>query len=229
MAYQPSFAVKQKVLKNGDFIHVTFIPRKPHPNGLLAFLLASFIIHPLQPNRRLPFILDFIPHLRVGDATTGNVFSQFRDRWFLESKPHFISDSAFGSFDEMMEIQQWGGLWTTSMPSNANPTLWNVLSYNCAPKTWKAALNLHRIIVAEESKKIVCQQILSNGFDGSVHLAYGVNSDDSNNSGTIYVYLVTFKDGSGNLISLYSLDGLNDKTIPSLKDIRNQYNIPKGL
>jgi hypothetical protein len=183
MAYQPSAEAKQKALRNGDYIPVTFIPRKPHPNGLLAYLLASFIVHPLEPTRRLPFILDLLPHLRVGDVTSGNAFRLFRSRWFLESKPHFISDSAFGSFDEMFQVHEWGALWTTSMPSTSTPFLWNALSYNCGPNTWKAVLNSHGIIasshtiIVEETKKIVRQQVLTNGFDVSYHAAYGVAID----------------------------------------------------
>ncbi len=80
-------------------------------------------------------------------------------------------------------------MWTTSIPSNADPILWNTLSYNCAPNTWKAALNIYGIvasshtIVVEETKKFVKQQVLTNALDASAHMAYRLE-----NSTTIGTY-----------------------------------------
>ncbi len=46
----------------GEPIPVMFIPRKPHPNGLLVYLAAT----PVQlGDRRVPFITDVMPHVRV--------------------------------------------------------------------------------------------------------------------------------------------------------------------
>jgi len=40
IGYQPSLAVKTHATKAGHFISVVFIPRKPHPNGLILYLVG---------------------------------------------------------------------------------------------------------------------------------------------------------------------------------------------
>ena len=67
MAYHPSSIVKKKAELNEEPIPVVYIPRKPHPNGLLLYQAMSFIKHPTKSNSVLPFILDTLPHLQVGD------------------------------------------------------------------------------------------------------------------------------------------------------------------
>lgn len=107
------------------------------------------------------------------------------NRWSLDCKPHFVSDSAFGSFSEMMEVMEWGSLWTTAMPVNTSTSLWNMLSYNCPPNTWQAAINEHGIVAsshtleAEYSHKMVTQQVLSSGFNASVSPQYTTITGDS--------------------------------------------------
>jgi hypothetical protein len=44
------------------------IPRKPHPNGLLLYMCASYQIHPTKPHKKIPFIVDILPHIQVGDS-----------------------------------------------------------------------------------------------------------------------------------------------------------------
>ena len=46
--YQPSSEKKKKSENNGDPIPVVFIKRKPHPNGLLTYILASYVDHPCK-------------------------------------------------------------------------------------------------------------------------------------------------------------------------------------
>jgi hypothetical protein len=45
VAYQPSPKKKQQAESLGEPIPVIYIPRKPHPNGLEAFLLVSYVPH----------------------------------------------------------------------------------------------------------------------------------------------------------------------------------------
>src|SRR5262245_45233855 len=49
-AYQPSAIVKSKALENGEPVPVVYIPRKPHPNGLLEYLTVTFVKHPVRSN-----------------------------------------------------------------------------------------------------------------------------------------------------------------------------------
>jgi hypothetical protein len=80
MTYQPTSKTKKVAASEGEPIPVVYIPRKPHPNGLEAFILSSFFDHPTEANRKMPYIIDCLPHLQVGDVHSGNVFALFRQR-----------------------------------------------------------------------------------------------------------------------------------------------------
>lgn len=67
IAYQPSFGVKVRAEKRGEPIPVMFIKRKPHPNCLVIYQSMTYIEHPIR-NSKLPFIVDMLPHLQVGDV-----------------------------------------------------------------------------------------------------------------------------------------------------------------
>jgi hypothetical protein len=95
----------------------------------------------------------------------------------LETRPHFVTDSAFGSFVTMNKVLQWGGLWTTAMASHNSPQLWQLLSYNCSPNHWRAAMNDEDIIISShtlktDNAKLVYQRILTCGFNGTMATAY---------------------------------------------------------
>ena len=68
-AYQPKAHIKARAENRGEPIPVTFIQRKPHPNGLLEYLLVTYVQHPARINSVLPYVLDIQPHLQVGDAS----------------------------------------------------------------------------------------------------------------------------------------------------------------
>jgi hypothetical protein len=86
----------------------------------------------------------------------------------------------------MMQVQEWGGLWTTAIPVHHNPHLWNILSYNCESNNWKAAVNEYGIVAAsrtlivEETSRFVKQQVISNGFNAQKHSAYGMDYINTN-------------------------------------------------
>lgn len=65
--YQPRKSTKMKV-EEIEPIPIVYIPRKPVPNGLEFFLACSYISHPTREESVLPFIVDMIPHLEVGDS-----------------------------------------------------------------------------------------------------------------------------------------------------------------
>jgi len=70
IGYIPNSIKKEGAETNGEPISVTYISRKPHPNGLLIYGLASYVKHP-KPSieeSELPFVLNLRPHLKVGDA-----------------------------------------------------------------------------------------------------------------------------------------------------------------
>ncbi len=69
VGYEPTKEVKQKADDAGEPIPVMFIPRKPHPNCLLIYLLATYLDHPARNGSILPFVLNILPHLKTDDAS----------------------------------------------------------------------------------------------------------------------------------------------------------------
>lgn len=144
-AYQPSASTKAKAQTNGEPIPVVYIPRKPHPNGFLVYLLATFLQHPIKTNRVIPYILDFIPHVQVGDIAPSKAFCSFLDRfvfkiyfkifyrWKLPSKPTIIADAAFGTDEVKKKVQSWNGTATLSYAFDSPIWLWNTLKHNVPP------------------------------------------------------------------------------------------------
>jgi hypothetical protein len=90
----------------------------------------------------------------------------------------------------MLEVQQWGALWTTSMSNGENPQLWNLLAYNCSIDSWRSAINEYGIIascstmIVKDSNKIVHKQILSCAVDATED---SLNDDFS--EGIIFNYI----------------------------------------
>jgi len=92
-------------------------------------------------------------------------FSEVPFRWALDKKPMIIGDAAFGSFDLLRKIEEWGGTATSSQ------FLWSVLSMNTPPNTWRAAANKHWLAgshtITDKNGKKVFQQVISNAFHAS--------------------------------------------------------------
>lgn len=108
-----------------------YIPRKPHPNGLLVYGLAGYFI---MGQHQLPYTLDFEPYVldnRVGAQEAMMVlYSRILGR-FPHLKPHLVVDSAFGSFEKLSDIVNSGGNATMSMPANVESWVWETLDFNC--------------------------------------------------------------------------------------------------
>lgn len=68
ISYQPTKQVKEHHEKIGDPIPTQYIPRKPHKNGLLIYHACTYIKHPNDSNKVLPFIIDAMPHIIPNDA-----------------------------------------------------------------------------------------------------------------------------------------------------------------
>jgi len=76
-AYEPRPETKRRyeyVLK--DPIPVVYIPRKPHPNGFLCWLLVS-----KSSKTNLPFILDIIPHVRFPQISAQQAIRRMLSNW----------------------------------------------------------------------------------------------------------------------------------------------------
>lgn len=78
--YQPTKEIKSKADEDGEPIPVVYIPRKPHPNGLLEYILATYIDNPIRTDSVLPYVVDIIPHLQVGDVSPVSSVIDFLSR-----------------------------------------------------------------------------------------------------------------------------------------------------
>jgi Transposase IS4 len=74
-----------------------YIPRKPHPNGLLVYGLAGLLTVGPQ---RLPYLLDIEPCTIGNEVGAQEAMIRLHSRLRLRSprlRPSLIADSAFGS------------------------------------------------------------------------------------------------------------------------------------
>jgi hypothetical protein len=133
----------------GDCPVRKFIPRKPHPNGLEAFALACYI---RVGESLIPVVLDLEPYMLGNEIAPQEAMillhSRLRQRFpFLT--PSLVVDSAFGSFDRMMEIINAGGRATMSMSAQVKPWLWKMLNWDCGLDEGRVALlSQHNIAIA---------------------------------------------------------------------------------
>jgi hypothetical protein len=123
-----------------------YIPRKPHPNGLLVYLLVTCIEHPIKSDHVLPFIIGIKPHLWQGDSAPQDAIQTFMKqyviyyesflymgRWTHNKKSFIVADSAFGLLQLLKEIDEWGGFTTFATSKQANTSLWSLLSSHLLP------------------------------------------------------------------------------------------------
>lgn len=117
-----------------------YIPRKPHPNGLLVYGMAGYFN---VGQDKLPFVLDFEPYFLQNEVSAQEAMIRLHSRLRKRKqypKPHLVVDSAFGSFDRLTEIKEAGGEATMSMAANVKPWLWELLDWNCGIDEGRAAV-----------------------------------------------------------------------------------------
>ena len=137
IAYQPCKAVKNNTKKKGEPIPVVYMPRKPHPNGLLFMLLMTFVKH---GGHHLPYLLDILPHLVAQDCNPPDVIHQFVARYpEVEPPPHLVTDAAFPTPELLDFLTEYGWSFTTSTPNKMWTNVWNVLSQGLHHHSWRCA------------------------------------------------------------------------------------------
>lgn len=175
---------------------------------------------PIDSTQTLPYVLDLIPHLQVGDSGPLDNLRLAMSRWGNLSKPHMVADAAFGSFDILKEISEWGGMGTFSCSSGNTPWLWEMLSTNLPPHSWRAAINVELGVVAsihtatDDKGKKTHQQLLSTGWDTTLKLP----SIEEGVVGT----------GQPTQMPRFSKEALTKMTVEDLKKICKTYNIRQG-
>jgi len=142
-------------------------------------------------------------------------------RWLLDSKSHFLCDSAYGSFELLQEIIDWMGDATFAISVNISQYLWDVLSAHATPNTWRAAMNDQGIVatchtIHDRNGKLVHQQVISNAFTDNV-----INNENY----SILNETQIVNDLSGNDIPFFTTEVLEAMTIEGLKGVCRKYNI----
>lgn len=89
------------------------IPRKPHPDGLLAYGLSGY-----SSILKLPILIDVEPYVKGNVLSARMSAEKLADR-LLEAhptlKPHIVMDSLFGSFKDINSYHLKGISLTVSM------------------------------------------------------------------------------------------------------------------
>jgi hypothetical protein len=234
IGYQPSHSSKNAAEKAGHSIPVVYIPRKPHPNGLLIYVVclltltecqlnlyqvATMVESPVEENATLPYILDLLPHLQVSDISPVESLKLGLERWGTISKPHIVADAAFGSVEMLAHITGWGGTATFSCASGSSSWLWELLSHNLPALHWRAAVHhpsgyVASLHTAQDKGKTTHQQLLSSGWSAFAKVL--VNADSSASSGV------------PPLMPKFTKDTLSKMTVKELHDICKKYHIKVG-
>lgn len=182
-SYQPSKKKKQEAIKNEEPIPLIYIPRKPHPNGLLSYMMATYF--EFDSIRSLPYILDFQVHLKVGDVSPQTVVSGFINRytiyrliyinfrWKFHNTSHWIMDSGFGNFNLLEEFKRKNIDLTMSMKANTHPILWKILSNNLPIEKSRVFMNIKypnqyavaSCLLEEKNQKEIFKFLITTAFE----------------------------------------------------------------
>lgn len=101
--FRPSKKAKEKAENRKDPIPVVYIPRKPHPNGLLCYFMGTKMF-----NTNLPYVFDLEPHIQFPQVGPQEALRNSIARWQYAYKAHIVADSAFGSQNLAKDINEWG-------------------------------------------------------------------------------------------------------------------------
>lgn len=134
--FRPSKKAKEAAEAARDPIPVVFIPRKPHPNGLLCYFIAVKMF-----NTNLPYVIDLEPHISFPQVGAQTALKNMIERWDYPYKAHVVADSAFGSLSVATAIKEWGGACTFSVSDNVVPHIWDMLNRKSKKDKWKALQN----------------------------------------------------------------------------------------
>ena len=174
IGYKPRFETKEKYKKIFDEIPLVYIPRKPHPNGLLIYLSSTGVMVPGKKNK-VPFILNLFPNLNIGFGMTpsSSVLKLLLDFPENLKKPIIVCDVAFGSINLGSKILDWGGDFHFSMSSNHEKNIWSVLSHKLLIDKSRVCKNSNNnfifscMMIESSEKNISFQNIMSSFFVSS--------------------------------------------------------------
>jgi hypothetical protein len=152
-AQEPSTEKKEECEEKGDPIPLMFIQIKPHQLGFLSYQACVA----LKVNeRKYPFVIDFEPFFTHPMTSAQDSIRKFMERWPFNNnnKPHFVADRAFGSWELINEVKQWGGIATLAFPSGTCGEVWNLLVHNLPLDCWRASEKEGIVQFAKHFRKI---------------------------------------------------------------------------
>lgn len=142
-AYRPGKSKLAKARKEKCRIPLVYIPRKPNPNGLMAYHLVS-----QSDSTNLPFAVDFTIHRSFPQLGAIEAARTMVSRWTYPTQMELVGDSAFGSFSFLSELVRMGHHGTFSMPASTKKHLWKLLARGTQDSHWNAALMQEGFIYA---------------------------------------------------------------------------------
>lgn len=174
-----------------------FIPRKIVKNGMMVWSMATYVAHPASNTSKLPYFVEFIPHLKLNDGGGATAVIKMLQRWRFTTMPHIVADSGFGSIPLLKQISDFGAVGTLSIPINEIDKLNYILSYNLPLNRWRTCVNSEGIICSIQCKmfdnvngssSIGKKYVISNAFNCE-KLNFGTINIGDNNEG-MYLYLL---------------------------------------
>lgn len=156
---------------NGECPVRRYIPRKPHPNGLLVYGLAGYFHF---GTTSMPFCLDFEPYVPNNLVSPQSAMTALLRRARIRRPtltPHLFVDSAFGSLEKLREIRRLGAHATMSMPATSLKGVWELLDFKCGVDEGRLAHfpNENFVIssfkVISETRKIHVIKTISSGCE----------------------------------------------------------------
>jgi len=220
-AYHVSKEIKQRAEQDQDPIPVVFIPRKPHPNGLMSYKLSTIL-----PGGK-PYTLVLIPHYSIPQISPtcalNEAITQFK-KFHPNNVLHVIADSAFGSFPQLQKMEEDGVFGTFSMVSTEKSWLWKLLKRSTYSNNWNAAMSGSCIASVFNSKDLSDDKgdgfhhLYTNAFKAEKNLIeITVNGESQFNSSQEETDLPVF-----------TREFLESKTKEALVKICNEQRIKKG-
>ena len=166
IGYKPSRESKERDSASGNAAPTVFLPRNPHPNGLLFYIAATKVDDHTQ-KKTLPWMLAIFPHLVPGDQS--HAFSHLVSACKFP-RVHFVTDSWF-STKENFESVKPPSTFTISCRANMHTKMWDALTHNLPVSMWRAAFNKNSVFasvhkcVDSGSGKTAVQRVLSNAWE----------------------------------------------------------------
>ena len=108
-----------------------YIPRKPHPNGLLCY-------YAVFKTRFGPFVFDLEPDFNVNALNSRVALIRIMKRWEWEDLPHVIFDAGFSGDAAQVLLEDINVKFTASFNIAHKRWLFEVLKANCKANCWLA-------------------------------------------------------------------------------------------